>query len=153
MPGPAINLSLLLCSKLDILVLFGLTVCQAHGLAFSNRMIFQSRIEPLFILNMLALSVFTLKCSLSSIFGGQIIFSHINYFLNQRVNCAPEIQFWKKNVYSEEPNLSLETHFLDSSSWTHPVQSPVHSESSVVTCHYGNMINILAFCSSCHSVN
>ncbi|CAM9145474.1 unnamed protein product [Rangifer tarandus platyrhynchus] len=49
-----------------------------------------------FILNMLALSLFTLRCSQIPIFGGQAIFSHINYFLNQGRMFKPGIQFWHK---------------------------------------------------------
>ena len=36
--------------------------------------------------------------------------------------------------------MSIETQFLDSSSWTHPVQSPVHSEISVMNCLHCNVI-------------
>ena len=36
--------------------------------------------------------------------------------------------------------MSIETQFLDSSSWTHPVQSPVHSESSVMNRLHCNVI-------------
>ena len=46
-----------------------------------------------FFLNVLALSLFTLRCSQISIFGGQAIFSHINYFLNQGRIFKPGIQF------------------------------------------------------------
>ena len=46
-----------------------------------------------FFLNMLALSLSTLRCSQISIFGGQAIFSHINYFLNQGRIFKPGIQF------------------------------------------------------------
>ena len=46
-----------------------------------------------FFLNILALSLFTLRCSQISIFGGQAIFSHINYFLNQGRIFKPGIQF------------------------------------------------------------
>ena len=49
-----------------------------------------------FFLNILALSLFTLRCSQISIFGGQAIFSHINYFLNQGRIFKPGIQFWHK---------------------------------------------------------
>ena len=45
-----------------------------------------------FFLNVLALSLFTLRCSQISIFGGQAIFSHINYFLNQGRIFKPGIQ-------------------------------------------------------------
>ena len=38
----------------------------------------------------------------------------------------------------------METHFLDGSSWTYPVQSPVHSESSAMYhCHGNVVIHIL----------
>lgn len=47
---------------------------------------------------------------------------------------------WKKNIYFEKPSLSIETEFLGSSSWTHPVQSPVHSESSVMNHLHCNVI-------------
>ena len=50
------------------------------------------------------------------------------------------------NAYSEKPNLSTEAQFLDGSSWTQLVQNPVHSESSVMYLHHGNMIiHILHF--------
>ena len=35
----------------------------------------------------------TLRCSQISVFGGQAIFSHINYFLNQGRIFKPGIQF------------------------------------------------------------
>ena len=56
--------------------------------------------------------------------------------------------FWNKIF--EKPSLSIETQFLDSSSWTHPVQSPVHSESSVMNRLHCNVImNILHQVSLC----
>ena len=63
---------------------------------------------------------------------GQAIFSHINYFLNKGRIFKPGIQFWHKMFTLKSYNLSIETHFLYGSLWTHPVESPVHSESSVM---------------------
>ena len=75
---------------------------------------------------------------------GQAIFSHINYFLNQGRIFKPGIQFWHKMFTLKSYNLSIETHFLYGSLWTHPVHSPVHSESSVMYRLHGNvMIHIL----------
>ena len=93
-----------------------------------------------FLVNKLTLFLFTLRCSQTTIFGGQAFFSHIHYFLNQREICEPRISQLRKNIYFEKPSLSIETEFLDSSSWTHPVQSPVHSESSVMNHLHCNVI-------------
>ena len=48
-----------------------------------------------FLVNMLALFLFTLRRSQTTVFGGQAFFSHIHYFLNQRGICEPRIQFLK----------------------------------------------------------
>ena len=103
-----------------------------------------------FIVNVLALFLFTLRCSQTTIFGGQGFFSHIHYFLNQRVICEPGIQFLKQNICFGKPSLSIETHFLGSSSWTHPVQSPIHSESSVTNrLHCSVIMHVLHQVSLC----
>ena len=105
-----------------------------------------------FFVNVLSLFLFTLRCS-QTVFGRQAFFSHIHYFLNQRESCEPRIPYLKIFFfffYFEKSSLSIETQFLDSSSWTHPVQSPVHSESSVMNRLHCNVImNILHQVSLC----
>ena len=58
-----------------------------------------------YILNVLALSLFTLRCSQRFTSGVQAIFSHVNYFISQRGICEPVTQLLKYTVYSEKPNL------------------------------------------------
>ena len=93
-----------------------------------------------YILNVLALSLFTLRCSQTSTSGVQASFSHVNYFLNQRGICEPVMQLLKYSVYSAKPNCDSNTAAVGQCSLTRPVKSPAKSACSVKCCPHANVL-------------
>ena len=68
--------------------------------------------------------------------------------------CGAGIQLLKQNLCSEMPQLSMETHTcLESSSWTHSVQSPVYSESSMMIHRHGNVMMHIFLSVPTHTVS